>query len=101
MTTEQKVRAIVDRLRTIKPADLSPELGSLVSDFQAIRGLADLAGVRIPADPLSLLIPDDGTDLDLALDKVICLLLDLRGDDLPPFDRDLYGETLVAEFLSA
>lgn len=101
MTTEQKVRAIVEQLRTIQPSDLAPELGSLVSDFQALRGLADLAGVKIPADPLSLLIPDDGTDLELVLDKVICLLLDLRGDDLPPFDRELYGETLVAEFLGA
>jgi hypothetical protein len=101
VTTKEKVELIVARLRQINPAALSPELGNIVQDFQAIRGVADLVGVKIPADPLSLILPDDAVDLDIALDKVIALLIDLRGDDLPPFDCTLYGESIAAEFFSS
>jgi hypothetical protein len=101
VTTKEKVELIVARLRQINPAALSPELGNIVRDFQAIRGVADLVGVKIPADPLSLILPDDAVDLDIALDKVIALLIDLRGDDLPPFDRTLYGESIAGEFFSS
>lgn len=101
MTTLEKMTALANHVSAIDPKTLAPEIRELVVNFQMLRGLADMAGIRLPGNPLELILPADPTEADQTLDKLICLLLELRGDELPPFDPTRYGESIVAELLRA
>ena len=83
MNTKEKIAALVAHARTLAPEQLPKDVRGLVSNFQTLRGFAGLVpGVpQIPADPLSLLIPDDNSSAEILLDKMICLLLE------PPLRR--------------
>ena len=94
MTTHEKIKAVAARLASLEPARIAPELAGLVEGAQILRGL----GIPVP-NPLEFLLPDDPLEADELVDKLIALLFDLRGDDLPPFDPSRYGESLVAELL--
>lgn len=99
MTTLEKLSALATHVQRIDPASLAPEIRELVTNFQIVRGLADMVGIRLPGNPLELILPADPSEADQTLDKLLCLLLELRGDDLPPFDPTRYGESQVAELL--
>lgn len=99
MTTLEKMTALATHVTMLEPAALAPEIRELVTNFQILRGLADLAGIHLPGNPLELILPADSAEADQTLDKLVCLLLELRGDDLPPFDPGRYGESIVAELL--
>lgn len=96
MTTHEKIRALADRFSTVNLAELAPDLGWIAEGIRIMRGL----GIA-PADPLSFILPTDPAETDVLVDKLIALLLELRGDDLPPFDPSRYGESIIDEFLGA
>lgn len=83
-TTREKVAALVDHLRTMPPSAMSPEGRQLAEGYQIVAGLG--------FDPLPLLLPDSDAEADVLVDNLIGLLLEIRGDDLPPFDVSRYGE---------
>lgn len=87
MTTREKVLAIVDELRTMPPGDMSSEGRQLAEGYQIMAGLG--------FDPLPFLLPDSDAEADVMIDSLIALLVNLRGDDLPPFDLSRYGEDVV------
>ncbi len=99
MTTHEKLAQLVETISNIRPDQLPDDIRELVSNFQAVRGLASLAGVAIPANPLAMVLPDDPADADILVDKLIALLFEIRGDDLPPFDPNRYGEAFIAGIL--
>lgn len=85
-STYEKMQALADELREQAISDTSEEMSGLLSLIQMA------AALRI--DVFEWLIPDDPAQADLFVDQIIALMLRLRGDDLPPFDPDLYGEAL-------
>lgn len=95
MTTQEKIRALTDFLGQINPRDLPPEIRDLVEGFQIMQGMGIVSGGGL----FEFLLPADPGDAEQTIDKVIGLLLDLRGDDLPPYDPNRYGESIVAEIL--
>lgn len=99
MTTLEKLTALVDHVQAIDPSTLAPEIRDLVQHAQMLHGLADLAGIRLPGNPLELILPADPAEADQLVDKLIALLLELRGDELPPFDPARYGEGVIAGLL--
>ncbi len=84
MTTREKILALVEALRTTPAEEMSGEGRELVELAQIMAGLG--------FDPLQHLVPESDADADVLVDKVIALLLQVRGDDLPPFDPALYAE---------
>jgi len=92
VTTQEKVRALVDSLTAADIGELAPDLRWVFEGVNILRGL----GV-VPSNPIDFLLPDDPAEADVLVDKLIALLFELRGDDLPPFDPARYGESVVAE----
>jgi hypothetical protein len=78
VTTAQKIEAIRDHLMSIDPDELPEHARDFGQNLQIARGLG--------FDPFDLLLPDDPNELDEMIDGAVGLLLELRGDDLPPFD---------------
>lgn len=93
MTTREKIIAIVEELKRTPPSEAA-EAGDLVEMFQIMQGLGG-------PNPFDLMVPESDAEADIAIDKFICLLFQLRGDDLPPFDPDRYGEADLAELPTA
>lgn len=85
MTTREKIVALVEHVRTLPKSEASGELGNLLEMLAIVRGITRV-------DPLAWLIPETDAEADLYIDKVIGLLLELRGDDLPPFEPSRFGE---------
>lgn len=88
MTTAEKITAALAAFQTMPVTDLPPEVREVMDSVAILRGFG--------FDPLSLLVPADPADADVAIDKAIAFLLELRGDDLPPFDSSRYGEGAIA-----
>lgn len=84
MTTAEKLAAVRDALFTTNPEEMPEEVRTFVAGVQMAAGMG--------FDILELLVPDDPSDLDIMVDRAIALLLQLRGDDLPPFDATMYSE---------
>lgn len=99
MTTRAKLLAVGERLLALPPERMPADLRDVLTNLQAAKGLPIL-GRMIPDDPLRYalghVIPDDDATCDVLIDKAIALLLQLRGDDLPPFDPGRYGEARAA-----
>lgn len=99
MTTREKVLAVARELATLPPDRMPDDLRHALTNLQAARGLPVL-GRMIPDDPIryavETILPDDPAECDVLIDRLIGLLLELRGDDLPPFDRGRYGESAAA-----
>lgn len=99
LTTRAKLLAVGERLLAIPPENMPADLRDVLRNLQAAKGLP-VFGRMIPDDPLRYaiehVIPDDDATCDVLIDKAIALLLELRGDDLPPFDPGRYGEQRVA-----
>lgn len=96
MTSHEKVQALVEAFSRLDPREVAPELAQVLEGVAIVRGL----GFPIP-NPVEFLLPADPAETDILVDKIICLLLELRGDDLPPFDPGRYGESVIAELLGA
>lgn len=77
MTTAEKVQAAIDELRQTPPEEMPADVRELIAGVQMLAGFG--------VDPFSLILPADPADADVMLDKTLALLLQLRGDDLPPF----------------
>lgn len=84
MTTRGKLLALAEHLRTLPTDHASPESRGLVEMVQIAEGF----GLEV----WEYVIPESDAEADLAVDQLIALLLNLRGDDLPPFDLERYGE---------
>jgi hypothetical protein len=78
VTTREKIRQVVDELAAMKPADADASNRDLVEMLLILRGFG--------FDPLEALLPSTDADADLQVDALITLLLQVRGDDLPPYD---------------
>lgn len=87
-STYEKMQGLAAELREQAISDTSEEMSGLLSLVQMA------AAVRI--DVFEWLLPDDPAQADVFVDQIIALMLRLRGDDLPPFDPNLYGEALTA-----
>jgi hypothetical protein len=92
--THEKVRALTTELGSIDLAALAPELRGVMEGRDILRGL----GISIP-NPIDFLLPDDPDEADALVDKLIALLFELRGDELPAFDPTRYGESSVIDEL--
>lgn len=80
LTTRQKVDMLITAVRETPKEEHSGELGELVELLNISTGI-------LGRDPLEMLLPKSDAELDMFVDKTIALLLEVRGDDLPPFDR--------------
>ncbi len=83
-TTYEKMQALSAELRETAIDDTSSEMRPLVELIQVGAGLG--------VDVFQWLIPGDPADCDVFIDQLIALLFRVRGDDLPPFDTELYGD---------
>lgn len=87
MTTREKIVAIVEAVKQTPLDELSEDTRQIGEVLQILNGFG--------WDPLSWLIPDSDADADQLVDKLLAVLLEVRGDDLPPFDPTRYGEGLA------
>lgn len=87
MTTAEKILAMRDYLVTIDPEDMPEEARNFAMNLQLIQGLG--------FDVFDIVLPDDPEEVSVMIDKAIALLIDLRGDELPPFDVTRYGEAMA------
>jgi hypothetical protein len=88
MTTRAKIQALIDELATLRPGDADPKTRDLIEGLVIVRGLG--------FDPISLLMPETDADADYLVDALISLLLQVRGDDLPPFDFERHVREATA-----
>lgn len=88
-TTLEKVDGLIGALLAT-PAD---QLDADGADIAELLQIADGLGI----DVVAFIRPKSPAEADVLVDKLICLLLALRGDDLPPFDPERYGELLAGE----
>ncbi len=86
-TTREKMQALSAELRETAIEDTSAETRPLVELIQV--------GAGFGIDVFGWLVPDNDADADMFIDQLIALLVRVRGDDLPPFDAGLYGDTTV------
>lgn len=82
-TTYEKMKALGDELRDTAVDDAAEDTRQLVELVQIAAGLG--------IDVFDWILPDPA-GADVFIDKLIALLLRVRGDDLPPFDPNLYGD---------
>lgn len=87
-STYEKMHAFAAELRTQALGDTGEDAGGFVAAIQIAAGFG--------FDLFDALIPDDPASADVFLDQLLAMLVRLRGDDLPPFDPNLYGEALDA-----
>jgi hypothetical protein len=88
MTTREKIAALVTETRKIPLAEADPSTRGLVEMFQILTGLG--------FDPLAHLLPASDADADQQVDALITLLLEVRGDDLPPYDFERHVREATA-----
>lgn len=78
LTTADKLGQALDEMMTTPLEQMPPKAAELIGGLQMMVGMGKF-------DPTDLL-PADPTDADALVDNLIALLLNLRGDDLPPFN---------------
>lgn len=79
-TTIEKLSLLFDEIESTPPEDASPEARDMFELVQIARGFG--------FDLRTLLLPASAAEADVIVDKLIALLLQLRGDDLAPFDLE-------------
>jgi hypothetical protein len=87
-TTREKMLGLRDELRTLSLDDTSPETRGLVELVQI--------GAGFGLDVFDFLVPGTDAEADVMIDQLLGLLHRVRGDDLPPFRLDQYGEAPAA-----
>lgn len=94
MTTAEKITAMRDHLVSIDPDELPPSARDFALNLQIAKGLG--------FDPFDLILPDDPHELDEMIDGAVSLLLELRGDELPPFPwRRLAPAAVAAGYIDS
>jgi hypothetical protein len=88
VTTLEKIRRLVDEMRTVRPGEVDPSMSGLVEMLQILTGLG--------FDPLSYLLPETEADADQLVDGLITLALEVRGDDLPAYDLERHVRDATA-----
>lgn len=88
-TTHEKMMALSDQLKQTAIDDTSPETRPLVELVQI--------GAGFGIDVFQWLVPSDPADADVFIDQLLALLFRVRGDDLPAFDVNLYGEAALVD----
>lgn len=83
-TTRGNVIALIDAVAAMPPAEAAPDTRNFVELVQIGQGMG--------VDLVAMLVPESDAECDVMVDKLIALLLEVRGDDLPPFDVTRYGE---------
>ncbi len=83
-TTREKIVALTEAVKQTPIDDAAPEARGFIEAMQIMAGLG--------VDPFAALVPASDAEADVMIDKLLCLGLELRGDDLPPFDPARYGE---------
>jgi hypothetical protein len=80
VNTLEKIHALVDEVRLMKPDEAS----------ESSRGLIEMAqlSAAFGFDPLDMLLPSSPAEADQMVDSLIALLFQVRGDDLPPFELE-------------
>ncbi len=84
MTTREKILAVIDAFKQTPAEELSADVRPLIEALQIAQGFG--------IDVVGYVVPDSDAEADVLVDKTIAMLLAVRGDDLPPFDPDRYGE---------
>jgi len=82
VTTAEKILAMRDHLAIIDPEEMPGAARDFALNMQIARGLG--------FDPFDMILPDDPNELDEMIDGAIGLLINLRGDELPPLDLRPY-----------
>ena len=88
-STHEKMQALAAELKEQALSDTSEETAGFVTLVQLAAGFG--------IDVFDWIIPDDPAQADVFLDQLLALLMRVRGDDLPPFDPNLYGEAIDAQ----
>lgn len=86
-TTREKMMELAGELRATALEDTSAETRGLVELVQI--------GAGVGIDVFDWLIPGGEAECDVFIDQLLGLLIRVRGDDLPPFDTNLYGEAVT------
>jgi hypothetical protein len=84
VTTREKIIAVVDELRQTPAESLSDQGRDVLEMVQIAQGFG--------LDLFSMVIPSSDADADQMVDNLLTMLMQLRGDDLPPYSPDRYGE---------
>jgi hypothetical protein len=88
VTTLEKIRAMVDEVRRMDPREAGGSTATLVEMTQIMAGLG--------YDPLAMLLPQSEAEADEMVDQLLALLLQVRGDDLAPFDLERHVRDATA-----
>jgi hypothetical protein len=88
VTTLEKIRALIDEVRTMSPAEADESTRGLIEMAQIMAGLG--------FDPLTMLLPQSDAEADQQVDALITLLFQVRGDDLPVYDFDRHVRDATA-----
>jgi len=88
-TTREKMNALRDELRASAIEDTSDEMSGLVELVQV--------GAGFGLDVFEWIVPKTDAEADVFIDQLLALLHRVRGDDLPPFTLDQYGEVASRE----
>lgn len=90
-TTREKIERLIDEVRQMDPRDADESTRGLIEMAQIMAGLG--------FDPISMLMPQSDAEADEQVDALLALLLQVRGDDLPPFDlrRHMLDATATGE----
>jgi hypothetical protein len=86
-STYEKMQAFAAELRTQALDETSEEMAGFLGFVQIAAGFG--------IDVFDAILPDDPAQADLFIDQLLALLFRVRGDDLPPFDLNQYGEAEV------
>jgi hypothetical protein len=89
VTTREKILSLVGEFQAMPKSELAPELRGVVEAVKIARGFG--------VDVIGWVVPETDAEADVLVDKLIALCLMVRGDDLPPFDPDRYGEGMLVE----
>lgn len=80
MTTREKIGALVAEVRTMPLAEMSGASRDIAELLLIVQGFG--------FDPLGMLLPASDAEADELVDQLITLALQVRGDDLAPYDFD-------------
>ena len=78
MTTREKLKQLIEGFESVPASEIDGRSRDLLEVFQIINGFG--------FDLLGMLLPASDAEADLLVDTLITLLLEVRGDDLPPYD---------------
>ena len=88
MTTREKIQKLIDEMRELDLREVDGTARGLVELYYMAQGFG--------LDPLSYILPTSDADADQLVDGLITLALQVRGDDLAPYDFDRHVRDATA-----